>query len=284
MFSPWLPTASPCPTPFISSVLSSLCCLSLSLLSHFCCCCCCFPRSFYSCIGHSTDTVLLALISPTLGELVGKLPVVFFLWKGQERTPWRGLAVTCFPTPSWLLQLKQFQGPESKGCLQRVWLEHGHALAFPFLGRFCALAAPADPTFVCQKHLYLCRPQPAGVFRDVARNSALVHRDIRILRIHTNGVCHHYSLHFQTVISVVLKVWGILWPAWAQHLIHTVNPKGIIMTPSILGHALSNNISKIMVRGVDIIFFYCICDKGLLSSSRYTLCIHHDYAPHWGDY
>ena len=119
-----------------------------------------------------------------------------FFPKGQEITPWRGLSVTCFPTPSWLQQLSLFPGPESQGCLQGVWLEHGATPSpFPSWARALGLLhSPQIPHLTVRSITSVCMAR-----RKVSMycwKQALVHEDTENLRIHTNSL---YRLYFQTI-------------------------------------------------------------------------------------
>lgn len=151
MFSLWLLPSLPsrCPTLFISSVLASFCCLSLS------------PPTFLSLIliltlyiRNSTDTVQLALISPALGELAG----CGFFPKGARSNPMK--RSVCHMFSNSLLALAAQPVPRAweprmpPGSVVRM---RRPTLAFPFLGRSSrASAQPTDPTLVSQKHCHLC--------------------------------------------------------------------------------------------------------------------------------
>ena len=144
-----------------------------------------------------------------------------FSWKGQEITPQRDLSVACFPAPSWLQQLKVFQGSESQRFLQgNVVRTLCRSLSLHFPGWSSAPARPAYPTLVSQQHLYMCLPQPEGRFQCVAGNDALMHMKMWNLGIHTNNLYLLSYLYFRTIMteSLVLQVWGIHWHAWAWHL------------------------------------------------------------------
>lgn len=151
MFSPWLPSLpSRCPTLFISSVLSSFCCLSLFP-----------PATFLSLIliltlyiRNSTDPVQLALISPAFGELVG----CGFFPKGARNNPVK--RSVCHMFSNSLLASSAQSVPRAweprmpPGSVVRTL---SHTLAFPFLGQSSrASAQPTDPTLVSQKHCHLC--------------------------------------------------------------------------------------------------------------------------------
>lgn len=192
--------------------------LSLFYCFYFFICLFFFPRFLHNYVGNNNDSAI-GFDFPHFGEVEEKL-AVDFCGRGRKYPHDSPLPSKFF---NWQLAsaaqtvLKAWKPRMPQGSVVKTLC---HSLSLCCLG-FSAVSAQLIYSSLSVSSIFtsVCHDQKGLMFQCIAVNDALMHMEKWDLRIHTNNLYHLLFVFLNNMAeSIVLKVWGIHWHAWAQHL------------------------------------------------------------------